>query len=416
MRYLRGICRFTIGVIFILSGFLKAIDPIGNSLKIEEYLKVFHLDFLDIISLPAAVLLSTVEFVIGVCILKGLKIRLFSKIALFFVSFFTLLTLYSAIFNPVQDCGCFGEALHLTNWETFFKNIILLICAIIIYLQRDKFEPIASSRWKYLYIACYTSIIFGISIYALRYIPQIDFGTFKAGTKLAFTASAQPEQEYETVFTYAKDGQEKLFTLENLPDSTWTFVKSDTKLVSTSFNVNSHSELILKNSDGVYVTDEIIESDNPVFVLSVYDCNKINERDLEKIITLHNSITSNGAEFYILSGNSPEDTEALFSTTGYNCLNTFDILYTDYKSTLSLNRSNAGLTYIDNSHIVKKWSSNNYPKNIRKLLDEVSEVLTASVTIKEQLFAEITIAFILFLIAIVRFISKRIYNKEPIES
>lgn len=403
MRYLRAICRFTVGIIFILSGFLKAVDPIGNSLKIDEYLKAFHLGFLDFTSVPAGILLSAAEFLIGVCILKGIKMKLFSRVALIFISFFTLLTLYSAIFNPVQDCGCFGEAIHLSNWETFFKNVVLLGCSILIFLQRDEFKPIASAKWNYIYIGGYSALILGISICTLLYLPQIDFGVFKAGTDLTTSANAQPEHEYEVVFTYSKDGEEKTFTLENLPDSTWTFVDSQTKLISASSYTDGNTELILKTGDGIYVTNEVLGSGRPLFLLSLYNCSRISAKKLERIAAIRDTLVASGADFYILSGNSPEESQVLFTN--------FNILYTDYKNAISLNRSNGGLTYINDGTVIRKWSSSETPDRFDDVLCEDSEVVTANVVIKEQLFVEITIFVILFMILIIRFFSKIIYSR-----
>lgn len=421
MKFARTLSRFIIGITFILSGFLKAVDPTGGALKIDEYLKAFHLGFLDFISMPAGILLSAAEFVIGMCILKGIMMKLFSKITLGFVSFFTLLTLYSALFNPVQDCGCFGEAFHLTNWETFFKNVVLLSCALLIFWQRDKFTPIATPKWKYIYIGFYTAFILCVSFYALRHLPQIDFGVFKSGTLVAANDAAQPEHEYETVFTYSKDGQEKLFTLENLPDSTWTFVSADTKLVSVSSYSGSGAELILKNPDGVYVTEEILGNEGPMFLLSVYNCKKI-ERVLAKDISLAKDIkdlyeaaVANGARFYILSGNSLEDTEKIFPCEEELVPDSLSVrvpvLYTDYKSALSLNRSNGGLTYINNGTVIKKWSRYEYPSDIAVMVDHDSEIIAAQETTKELLFVEITLVAIFMLILINRLISRRLYAK-----
>ncbi|MBQ2133828.1 MAG: DoxX family protein, partial [Bacteroidales bacterium] len=136
MRILRAICRVVFGILFVFSGFIKAIDPIGSALKIKEYFGAMHLAFMDFLSIPGAILLSTTEFIIGVAILKGLRINLFSKLALWFISFFTLLTLWIYLFNPVSDCGCFGEAIHLSNKATFIKNLVLLAAALVIFLQR----------------------------------------------------------------------------------------------------------------------------------------------------------------------------------------------------------------------------------------------------------------------------------------
>lgn len=414
-RFLRAVSRFILGITFILSGFLKAIDPIGVSLKITEYLNAFYLGFLDFASLPAGILLAGAEFIIGVCILKGIKMQLFSRIALWFVSFFTLLTLYSAIFSPVKDCGCFGEAIHLSNWETFFKNIILLACSCTVYFQRNQFRPIASARWENIYTGCYACFILSISAYSLILLPQVDFGGFKAGTDLSVSFRSEPEMEYETTFTYSKEGKKQEFTLNNLPDSTWTFVESHTKLISASSLTSGVPDFIIKNNNGEYVTEKIVESNKPVLLLSVYNVNKIGKKRVEKIMRLRDSASAAGAVFYILSGNAPETTEERFCNTDTsNAHNPFlpeEILYTDYKTALLLNRSNGGAVYMNNGTIACKWSRCNYPiDKITNLLKEDSETVTANIIIKEHIFIELSIAFILFMILIVRFVSKQIYS------
>ena len=216
MSFLRAISRFVFGVVFIVSGFLKVLDPIGFALKIKEYLNAFNLSFLDFSSIPAAIAISCTEFIIGVAILKGLKMNFFSKIALIFISFFTLLTLYSALFNPVEDCGCFGEAFTLSNWNTFFKNIVLFSLAILLYFQRYKFEPIASKFWETLYTFAYLLFALGLCAYSLFFLPPIDFGSFKAGTDLIENSRENVLKEYTSTLIYTKNGENKEFTLDNV--------------------------------------------------------------------------------------------------------------------------------------------------------------------------------------------------------
>ncbi len=407
MRYLRGICRFAVGMVFILSGFLKAIDPVGNSLKIDEYLKAFHLGFFDFLSMPAGFILSCAEFLIGVAILKGIKMKWFTKAALWFISFFTLLTLYSALFSPVEDCGCFGEAIHLSNWGTFLKNLLLLGSTLLIFYQRDKFKPIASPYWEKIYLGCYTALITGISLYALIFLPQIDFGNFKAGTDVASSLGEAPEMEYKAKFIYAKDGVEREFTMENMPDSTWEFVDTVTELVAVDDKASATADFILKDSLGNYVTREILAGESPLFFVSIYNSKKIGKEGATRISELQEQLYKRDAKLYIVSGNSPEETESMIAANNL----AITPLYTDYKSSISINRSNGGVTYLDNGTIIAKWSRWNYPKDVEKLLGEDPEIVTANGIIDEQLFMEISLFIILFMIMIVRFISKIILRR-----
>jgi len=413
MKLLRAICRFTFGLLFVFSGFIKAIDPIGNALKIKEYFGAFHLSFIDFLSIPSAILLSTAEFIVGVAILKGLRIRTFSKIALWFISFFTLLTLVILIFNPVNDCGCFGEALHLSNKATFIKNLILLGSALVVYFQREKFLPIVSPKVEWGYIIAYGVLIITLQGYSLRNIPQIDFGVYKAGTDLIAKQQQNQEREYETTFIYEKNGVQETFTLNNLPDSTWTFVDAQSVQVGGATE-DASIDFSFIDSNGNAVGNEIVSTPGPVFFISIYNARALGKRAVDKIMTLADSLRAHNLKLYVISANSVEETEALFEQ--YRGLegSDYEILYADYKAVISFNRSSGGLTYVNNGIIIKKWARGNYPlDSIEKILQADPEIITARTQIYESLFAEISLFVILFLIVIVRFFSKIIYRHSP---
>lgn len=414
MKLLRAICRFAFGILFILSGFLKAIDPIGSALKIKEYLGAFHLEFLDFLSIPSGILLSTAEFLIGVAILKGLRIRLFSKIALGFISFFTLLTLVIFIFNPVSDCGCFGEAIHLSNKSTFIKNLFLLGAALLVWWQRDKFHPIASPKVEWGYLVAYGVLIIALQGYSLRNIPQIDFGVYKSGTDLIAAQQENQEREYETIFTYEKDGVQENFTLNNLPDSTWSYVDAHSYLVGGE-SEDASVDFSFMDGDGNTVGNEIVNTPGPVFLISIYNARALSQRAVEKIIDLATVLQQHNLKLYIISANTVEETQALFEPYMGLDGESFEILYADYKMVISLNRSSGGLTYVNSGIIIEKWARGNYPfDTLGKILEEDPEIITVQAQIREQLFAEISLFVILFLIVIIRFFSKIVYRHRVV--
>lgn len=408
MSFLRTVCRFIFGVVFILSGFLKAIDPIGTSLKVKEYFGAFHLDFLDSLGILIGILLSVFEFIVGVAILKGLRFKLFSKLALFLVSFFTILTLIVAIFNPIKDCGCFGEAIHLTNWQTFFKNIILLAIAVFLYLQRKKCDSIASKRIEWRYIFCYLVLILGFTFYSFRYLPKIEFGQYSVCTDLIKAVGANQEREYSTTFIYEKNGKRENFTLDNIPDSTWTFI--DSKTIQISGETESvQLDFALKDSLGEYVSAKILQQEEPIFFISFYNIDAINSKKLNRIIRLYDTLLNNNAKLYILSANDVEVTQQALSS-----LNEQDreipIYYLDYKSIISLNRSNGGLTYVKDGIIVEKWTKR-YPfKSIKPILSKDSEILAENNKINGNLFFQLSIILIFALIALLRYITILVYR------
>lgn len=422
MKLFRALSRFAFGILFVLSGFLKAIDPIGTALKVKEYIGVMGLEFIDFISIPVAILLSAFEFLVGVAILKGLRIQLFSKIALGFISFFTLLTLWTAIANPVSDCGCFGEAIHLSNTSTLFKNIALLAFALIVFFQRKKFHPIASPKVEWGYLAIYALLIFILQGYSLRNIPQIDFGIYKPGTDLVATQQAFQEREYETLLIYSKDGREETFTINNIPDSTWTFVDAKTALVKGAAE-DASVDFSFMDASGNPVGNEILLHQGPVFFISIYNARALGEKAVNKIKSLADTLAAHNLKLYIVSANSVEETRAMFENTGNiskeagtegdSGVENYEILYSDYKAVISFNRSSGGLTYINNGIIVKKWARGNYPTaHLGEILAQDPEIITAKSQIDEHLFAEISLFIILFLIVIIRFFSKIIYNRH----
>lgn len=412
MKFLRAICRFAFGLLFIFAGFIKGIDPIGTALKIKEYIGAFHLDSLDFLSIPLSLILTWAEFLIGVAILKGLKMRLFSKIALAFIITFTLLTLWIAIANPVSDCGCFGEAIHLSNKATFIKNLILLGAALVICFQRDKYHTIARPKVEWGYLGIYSILIIGLQIYSLMKIPQIDFGIYKPGTDLIARQQQYQEREYETTFIYSKDGEEKTFTINDLPDSTWTFVDAKSVLVSGAAE-DASVDFSFIDSHGNPVGNEIVQQKGPVFFISIYNAKALGPRAVKKIMNLADTLYRHNLQLYIISANSVETTQALFEPYEQEDGRTYSILYSDYKAVISLNRSSGGLTYVNSGIIIKKWARENYPiDNITDILKEDPEIITAQTRISEQLFAEVSLFVILCLIMIIRFISRLVYKPQ----
>jgi len=247
----------------------------------------------------------------------------------------------------------------------------------------------------------------------LRNIPQIDFGVYKAGTDLIAKQQQNQEREYETTFIYEKNGVQETFTLNNLPDSTWTFVDAQSVQVGGATE-DASIDFSFIDSNGNAVGNEIVSTPGPVFFISIYNARALGKRAVDKIMTLADSLRAHNLKLYVISANSVEETEALFEQ--YRGLegSDYEILYADYKAVISFNRSSGGLTYVNNGIIIKKWARGNYPlDSIEKILQADPEIITARTQIYESLFAEISLFVILFLIVIVRFFSKIIYRHSP---
>jgi uncharacterized membrane protein YphA (DoxX/SURF4 family) len=250
MRFLRAFSRVFLGVVFIFSGFVKVVDPLGTMYKFIDYFNAMHLEFLTAIALPLAILLCVAELVLGIMLLFNLLPKLAAWGTLIFMAIFTPLTFWLAVWNPVSDCGCFGDALILTNWETFWKNIVILAFTILIFVERKNSKSYFNTFSQWALSIAFAAFSFGISFYCIKHLPIIDFRPYKIGKNIQ-QGMEIPESEkdnvdvYESVFIYEKDGTQKEFSLDNLPDSTWTFIDAEHNLIKKGYQPPIHDFSIM---------------------------------------------------------------------------------------------------------------------------------------------------------------------------
>jgi uncharacterized membrane protein YphA (DoxX/SURF4 family) len=361
MKYIRIIARVLLGIVFIYSGFVKAVDPTGSAIKFSEYFEAFHLPWLGHIALILAVLQSTIEFSIGVALLLRLRMKLTSAIALIFMVFFTLLTLYSAVYSPVSDCGCFGDALILTNWQTFYKNLILLPVSLFIFLSRRKYEPVTSCKSEWFLMSIFILVVTGLSVYCLRYEPIIDFRPYSIGTYIPakmIIPKGAPVDQYESVLYYSKNGVTKEFTLQNYPanDSTWKFVDTKSKLIKKGYTPPIHG-FTITSADGEDITDKVLAERNFAFLIISPDLDGISEKSWSEVIKIAEYASKRGYSLYFLSGSVPDLNQK--ATQKYNL--TFPFYSTDVTTLKTIVRSNPGLLLLKQGIILNKWSNNDFP-------------------------------------------------------
>jgi len=262
MRYLRITGRIIVGLVFIFSGIVKAIDPLGSAYKFHDYFLAFNLAFLDWLALPLAIVLCAAESLAGFSVLSGIRHKTGIWTVLLLMAVFTPLTLVLALTNPVSDCGCFGDAVHLTNWQTFGKNIVILALALPVFAARKKSVQLfrSSKEWMIIAVAGLLFILF--ALFNLRYLPLVDFLPYKKGTLIAekmIVPQGAPLDEYSTSFIYEKDGVRKEFTLENYPanDSTWIFIDQKSQLVKKGYIPPIH-DFSIRTLEGNDITDQIL--------------------------------------------------------------------------------------------------------------------------------------------------------------
>lgn len=342
---LKRFCGYIAGFVFFISGILKLLDPVGAGLVMDEYFQFLHIGFLSPAAKTAGVMFALAETVLGAGLICGVWRKFIAICILVLQTFFTLLTLVLVIFNPEMDCGCFGEAIHLTHLQTFIKNIILLALLLIYYIPGS---AIGSNRKiKYVSFSLVCASVLAFTVYSLLYIPMVDFTAFKQGAVLQAAGHENAEDIYEAVFTYEKDGKTETFTLGHLPDSTWTFVSTETRL-KDGFKESGAVLSITDPETGEYV-DEMAATGR-VMVISLYD-NDISDRQWAAIRSFIGRSEAAGFRTMILAVTTEDIPEDMLPYT-----------YTsDYKTLISLNRSNGGLTYLYEGILVRKWASRNLP-------------------------------------------------------
>lgn len=405
MKHKYVIFRLIFGLTFVLSGFVKLVDPVGTGLVVQEYLNVIHLSFLSFLSVPTGILLSLIEFIIGVAILMRMRMREASTGALLLTVFFTIISVFLLIFDPIQDCGCFGEAAYLTHGETLFKNIILLGCIIPIFLHRKHFRRDSSTFVEWLFLSIYGLMALLVGVISYIRMPIIEYGDFRTGVDIAVKLTEAEERGgFVTTFIYEKDGERGEFTLENLPDTTWTYV--ETIEVSDGFEYDSAPfDFHVTNEEGKYISDTLITTDIPLLMCSIYDLEKFySPKRWQALNEARGAIEEKGGQLWILTASTPEQIREIL---GENVPENYEIGYTDYKTAIAVHRSNGGYLYINSAFIVRKWSRQGFsPEDDLHVVDRDFDLVMINDIIKQQLVHEVSIVVILLSIAIIRYLCK----------
>ena len=353
-----AICRTLLGVVFIFSGVVKAIDPLGTVYKIEDYLKAFGGFFSDLLPLAevAAWALIITELLLGVCMVMNVRTKWTSWIALAFYCVMTPLTLYIALTNPVSDCGCFGDAVVLTNWQTFWKNAVLIVLAIALVALRKHVRQLWSGWMELVIVATSLAAVLSFMAWTIQHLPVIDFRPYKIGNHLP-TLMEYPEDAeadvYEFSFVYEKDGVEERFTLENYPkgDSTWTFVRQESKLIQKGYEPPIHDFEVL-NADYEDLTWDILESEEPVTLVVMYDLKKADKKQMAKV----EALLSDEDKGYILTGSGTDEiiSFSLEYPTLSDCICTCDPV-----TLKTIVRANPGVIVVQNGVVIDKYNIRN---------------------------------------------------------
>ncbi len=360
--------RILLGLVFVFSGFVKAVDPLGSTYKIQDYLAAMGLDFFAPIALAVGIGLAAFEFILGVCLLLGTNLKTTSILTIIMMCFMTPLTLWIAIADPVSDCGCFGDALVISNWQTFWKNIVLMALAILVFKWKEYSPKLFTERTDWLIAICAGCFSILLSIYCYFNLPIIDFRPYKNGTNLIEAMQIPEDAEedvIETILVYEKDGVQKEFSLSDYPkdDSTWTFVDSKHEIIKKGYEPPIH-DFTMEDPDNGDIIEEVLDNPSYTFLMVCYRVEKAMTNNKQKVNNIYQFAKENGYGFYCMTATGLETEEMReFKTEmewgkdgeGYPFVNSDEI------TLKTIVRSNPGLVLIKNGTVVNKWSNKNLP-------------------------------------------------------
>ncbi|MCI6412746.1 MAG: DoxX family protein [Butyricimonas virosa] len=371
MRLVKNLCRIIVGIVFIYSGFVKGIDPLGSDYKFTDYFNAFGMGWMNATTLFFSFALSLVEFLIGIALLFNLWVSRMAWGSLLFMAFFTPLTLVLALTNPVSDCGCFGDAMILTNWQTFWKNIILLLLAIMIFMYRKEYKSSLPLVGQFSFLALAGAGMLCLSVYCYRHLPVLDFRPYAVGKNITegmrLPEGAEPDQ-YEVTLKYKnkQTGEVQSFTEENYPwqdTLNWEYESSSERLVKKGYITPIH-DLVIEHPTLGNITEEILEDDNHTILAVAYNLTQSDVQYQPAINRLAEYAQEKGIRFYGLTSSSERDIETYKKR--YHV--PYEFCTADEIQLKTMIRSNPGVIILREGTILNKWAGKDVP-DVKELQD-----------------------------------------------
>lgn len=358
-----NVCRFVLAATFIFSGYVKAIDPLGTLYKLKDYAAAMSLNGLlpDWVLVGVAIALGALEFALGVFMLFAVRRHVVSRIMLAFMTAMTALTLWIFVADPVKDCGCFGDALKLTNGETLLKNIVLIACAAIVaWRPADMARFISrSNQWIVRYYTVAYIVI--TSVYCLYTLPIFDFRPYHVGMniKQGMEIPEGAEQpEFESTFLLRKNGETREFTLDNYPDSTWEYVDTRTVQTKKGYEPPIHDFALTSCDTGEDITEQVLTKKGYTFLLVSPRLAVADDSNFGDIDQIYEYAEENGADFYCVTASANDEIERWRDLTGAE----YQFCNADETTLKTMIRSNPGLMLLKDGTIIDKWSHNALPQ------------------------------------------------------
>ncbi len=358
-----NVCRFVLAATFIFSGYVKAIDPLGTLYKLKDYAAAMSLNGLlpDWALVGVAIALGALEFALGVFMLFAVRRHVVSRITLAFMTAMTVLTLWIFVADPVKDCGCFGDALKLTNGETLLKNIVLIACAALVaWRPVDMARFISrSNQWIVRYYTVAYIVI--TSIYCLYTLPIFDFRPYHVGMNIKQgmeIPDGAEQPEFESTFLLRKNGETREFTLDNYPDSTWEYVDTRTVQTKKGYEPPIHDFALTSCDTGEDITEQVLTKKGYTFLLVSPRLAVADDSNFGDIDQIYEYAEENGADFYCVTASANDEIERWRDLTGAE----YQFCNADETTLKTMIRSNPGLMLLKDGTIIDKWSHNALPQ------------------------------------------------------
>ncbi len=369
------ISRVFLGLVFIFSGFVKAVDPMGTAIKFSDYFNyAFNLPHLTSLSLPLSLIMCALEFSIGILLLLNLLPKVTAWLAVLLMLVFTPLTFYLAVANPVSDCGCFGDAVKLTNWQTFGKNIVIDFFLVFVFLWKKDYIPKLLAKTRQIAATVIFLFVFGFELYNYSFLPIIDFRPYKIGAnipEMMTIPDGAPQDEFKTTFVYKNSitGEVKDFSEDDYPwdDSTWVWQDTKSVLVKKGYTPPIHDFSIV-DLNGSDLTDLMLSYQDTVLLVVTYT---LESASIKNLTTVKNFVDSlqifrpKAVVYCITSSNE----DAIDSTIAKLDYPNWIFCKIDEVTSKTIIRSNPGLVIINNGVILNKIHYHNLNNhNLKKLI------------------------------------------------
>lgn len=362
-RYSPGaltICRLLVGALFIFSSFTKGVDPLGTKYKMLDYLSAYHMTWLNNLAMVLAVLMILAEFIVGFCLITKMLPRLAVLGATLLMLFFTFTTLFDALYNMVPDCGCFGTAIKMSNWQTFYKNLVIDTLLIPLIMNNKLLENKLGKGVQWLIAILFALAFLGFEFYNYRHLPVVDFMDWKVGKQMS--ASSNEETKIYLTYKNKATGEKQEFLSPNYPwndsvwMSEWEFVQQRMEGGTKFLGFSALDE------DDNDVTDLILDTEN-LLMFTSHDLAKVTEKEWAKVKEITEEAGSRGYYVVWVVANELEYVEQLREK--YDFL--YEVYYADALEIKPIVRSNPGLIWLDNGLVKDKWSSTDFKKVLKVL-------------------------------------------------